>query len=75
MTPCEELRVRGSDLLDEECDEDTTRKLNGHLEECPDCEPWFSSLQSTVGLLRDLPKRRPPEHMMERIRRATTRAK
>ncbi len=73
MTPCEELRARGSDLIDGDCDEDSARKFNAHLDECPDCNPWFSSLQSTVGLLRDLPKRRPPDGLMEHIRQVTTR--
>ena len=75
MTPCEELRTRGSDLIDGECDEDVARKLNAHLNECPDCKPWFSSLQSTVGLLRNLPKSRPPDSLLEHIRQLTTRAK
>lgn len=72
MTPCEELRALGSDLLDGECDEQTATKLNAHLEECPDCNPWYSSLQSTVGLLRELPARRPPDAVIEHIRKLTT---
>lgn len=72
MTPCEELRARGSDLLDGECDEQTATKLNAHLDECPECNPWYSSLQYTVGLLRKLPARRPPAAVMEHIRNLTT---
>ncbi len=75
MTPCEELRARGSDLLDGDCDEETARRLNAHLDECSDCDPWFSSLRSTVGLLQNLPKARPPDGLMEHIRQVTSRTK
>ena len=75
MTPCDQLRALGSDLIDGECDEATVAKLNAHLDECPDCDPWFSSLQSTVGLLRNLPKTLPSDGLLEHIRQATTRAK
>ena len=71
MTPCEELRSRGSDLLDGECDEQTATKLNTHLDECPECNPWYSSLQSTVALMQELPSRRPPDAVMEHIRNLT----
>lgn len=75
MTPCEKLRARGSDLIDGDCDEETAAILNAHLDECPDCNPWFSSLQSTVGLLRNLPSAPIPDGLLEHIRQVTTRNK
>ena len=75
MTPCEELRARGSDLIDGDCDEATASKLNSHIDDCVDCNGWLSSLQSTVGLLQSLPGRRPPDGLMEHIRQVTTRSK
>ena len=75
MSPCEELRVRGSDLIDEDCDEDTARRLNAHLDECVDCNGWLSSLRSTIGLLQNLPRSRPPDGLIEHIRQATTHTK
>lgn len=71
MTPCEELRARGSDLIDGDCDDETATRLNAHIDECPECDPWYSSLRSTVGLLRNLPSARPPDGLMEHIRQIT----
>ncbi|MCZ6538903.1 MAG: zf-HC2 domain-containing protein [Chloroflexi bacterium] len=73
MSPCEELRLRGSDLIDGDCDEATAARLNSHLDECVDCDGWLSSVRATIGLLQNLPKSRPPGGLIEQIRQATTR--
>lgn len=68
---CTEVRVRGSDLIDEDCPEPLGARIRTHLGLCTDCDSWFRSLALTVGLLREIPEQKVPESTLEKVRQAT----
>jgi len=34
---------------------------------CADCDPWFTSLAQTVGLVRQIPQKEVPDSVKEKI--------
>lgn len=49
---CREIFALLSEYLDEELDTSICRRLEGHLEDCPECEAFLDSLRRTIRLIR-----------------------
>ena len=55
MGECVEVRDYASDFIDGEVSSGLTTRTRHHLGLCADCDPWFTSLAQTVGLVRQIP--------------------
>lgn len=59
------------EYLDEaELTHEQTKRLQAHLDACPDCRQRFESLERTDALIRALPTPRTPEDLADRILRS-----
>ena len=71
MPPCEEVHDNASDFIDGEVSPRLTTRIRHHLGLCSDCDPWFTSLAQTVGLLRQVPQQKVPSSLMGKIGKIT----
>ncbi|MBI4199594.1 MAG: zf-HC2 domain-containing protein [Chloroflexi bacterium] len=65
---CAELRRQASALLEGGLSDQERELLKRHLEECGNCSRFVATLQATLALLRDLPRRAMPEALKLRLR-------
>lgn len=64
---CEDVHDNASDFIDGEVSKNLATRIRHHLGLCRDCDPWFTSLAQTVGLLRQVPQRDVPASLMDKI--------
>ena len=67
MGDCVEVRDNASDFIDGEVSSGLTTRIRHHLGLCADCDPWFTSLAQTVGLVRQIPQKEVPDSVKEKI--------
>ena len=67
MGDCAEVRDNASDFIDGEVSSRLTTRIRHHLGLCADCDPWFTSLAQTVGLVRQIPQKDVPGSVKEKI--------
>ena len=65
---CAEVRDNASDFIDGEVTPTLTMRIRHHLGLCSDCDPWFTSVAQTVGLMRSAPQEDVPASLREKIR-------
>ncbi len=52
---CSEVYLHICDNLDEEINSPRCREIRDHLEACPDCQAYLTSLKKTIVLYKSLP--------------------
>ena len=62
------VRDLASDYIDGETDDETTARVEDHLERCGLCQSFFNTLKATIGLLRSSDRHEPPDSLPDRIR-------
>ena len=67
MADCDEVHDNASDFIDGEVSPKLTTRIRHHLGLCPECDPWFTSLAQTVGLIRQVPQQKVPDSLKEKI--------
>ncbi len=67
---CHEVRGVSSDYIDGELDHASEERVKKHLEWCPPCNAFLSTLRTTVSMLRSMPKREASDAFRERVRQA-----
>lgn len=68
---CKEIFEKLSEYLDGELPPELCEQMRGHIEDCPPCVEFISSLQKTVDLCRQLPSTGSspaPEEVKQKIR-------
>ena len=67
---CHEVRGLSSEYIDGELDKASEQRVEKHLEWCPPCTAFLSTLRATVSMLRSMPKREASDAFRERVRQA-----
>ena len=67
---CREVRGLSSDHIDGELDQASKDRVEKHLQWCPPCSAFLSTLRTTVSMLRSMPKREASDAFRERVRQA-----
>jgi len=67
MGDCADVHDNASDFIDGEVSKNLATRIRHHLGLCRDCDPWFTSLAQTVGLLRQVPQQDVPASLMDKI--------
>jgi predicted anti-sigma-YlaC factor YlaD len=57
---CDEVYLHICDSLDEDLGSPQCRAIKKHLERCPECRSYLSSLKTTIALYRAVPEPRLP---------------
>ena len=70
MKRCARVYRHICDNLDQRLDSPQCREIKKHLEDCPDCRAYLSSLKQTVSLYRSLPSPRPSSELRAKLVRA-----
>lgn len=70
---CRSYFERVSEYLDGELDWETCRKIEAHLEDCPECRECLDALRKTIRLGREAGRETMPPGARERLRRALRR--
>jgi anti-sigma factor RsiW len=65
--PCNEAVELLTDYLEGALDEETTRRVEAHLELCPPCAVYLEQLRETSGALRRLAPPPVPEGLAARL--------
>lgn len=65
---CRKYFERISEYLDGELDDEICRKIEAHLEECPECRECLDSLKKTIQLCKEAGKEAIPSDIHERLR-------
>lgn len=65
---CKEYFERISEYLDGELDDDICRKIERHLQDCPECRKCLNSLEKTTQLCKEAGKEEIPVDISERLR-------
>ena len=65
---CAEVLKLSSDIVDGEIDPETAARLKSHLDWCPPCRTFLSTLRKTVNLLGSLKGDESPPAFRERLR-------
>lgn len=65
---CKEYFERISEYLDGELDEDICRKIDQHLQDCPECLECIDSLRRSIQLCKEAVKEEIPPDIRERLR-------
>jgi predicted anti-sigma-YlaC factor YlaD len=71
MGDCADVHENASDFIDGEVSPKLTTRIRHHLGLCSNCDPWFTSLAQTVGLIRQVPQEEVPDSLKEKINRIT----
>jgi len=66
---CAEIQKLSSDIVDDEIDPETAARLKSHLDWCPPCRTFLSTLRTTVNLLGSLKGSDSPPAFRERLRK------
>lgn len=67
---CQDVVENCSDYVDGELAAAQVGELQGHLNDCPDCDTFVSTFRATVMTLRDLPRKPAPSELAGRIQSA-----
>jgi anti-sigma factor (TIGR02949 family) len=65
---CMEYFERISEYLDGELDADLCKKIEAHLDECPECRECVGSLKRTIHLCREGGQERIPAAVLSRLK-------
>jgi|WetSurMetagenome_2_1015567.scaffolds.fasta_scaffold40445_3 anti-sigma factor RsiW len=57
---CDEVYLHICDSLDENLGSPKCRAIKRHLEQCPECRSYLSSLKTTIALYRAVPEPKLP---------------
>ena len=64
---CPEVRQHASDYLEGDLSPRLQKRVERHLEWCPQCPKFIRTLQATISSLRALPRRDAPDSLRQRI--------
>ena len=65
---CKEYFEKISEYLDGELDSVTCKKIEAHLQECPESRNCLDSLRTTVKICKEYPFEKIPEDVRQRLR-------
>ena len=65
---CAKYFKRISEYLDGELDEQISRKIDRHLQDCPECQDCIDSLRISIQLCKEAGKEEMPADVRERLR-------
>jgi anti-sigma factor RsiW len=71
---CEQVRSLSSAYIDDELGRNTADRMKLHLDWCPPCNAFVSTLRATVEMLRATPKRKAPDSFRQRLRESLRKA-
>lgn len=71
---CEQVHSLSSDYIDGELSRSAADRMKLHLDWCPPCNAFVSTLRATVDMLRATPKRKAPDSFRQRLREALRKA-
>ena len=71
MADCDEVHDNASDFIDGEVSPRLTTRIRHHLGLCADCDPWFTSLAQTVGLLGKVQQHKVPDSLKVKVSKIT----
>jgi anti-sigma factor RsiW len=66
---CREYFEHLSELIDGELDDDTCRKIMGHIESCPECCRCWSTFKKSVEIFHHLEAVPAPREFVDRLKR------
>jgi anti-sigma factor RsiW len=73
MTPCQRLKQNLFNLLDADVEHQEKKRLEGHIQSCPDCSDFYMKLKRQKAFLKGLRPIRTRDHFIillrDRIRR------
>ena len=67
-TPCTEVADGASDFIDESLASGERERISNHLNLCPGCSRFITSLQETVALLRATSRPPCPPGLKDRVK-------
>ena len=65
---CKQYFERISEYLDGELDEQISRKIDRHLQDCPECQDCINSLRRSIQLCKDAGKEEMPADIRDRLK-------
>jgi predicted anti-sigma-YlaC factor YlaD len=71
---CEQVRSMSSAYIGGELARNMAEGMKLHLDWCPPCNAFVSTLRATVDMLRATPKRKAPDSFRQRLREALRKA-